>query len=572
MPSGRVHSRYQRRLADTAIAGREMLIRLRVRRLFCDNGNCGKRTFAEQVPGVAARHARRTPVLERVLCAVALALGGRAGARLTGRLAAAVSRMTLLRLIRALPDPERSTPRVLGVDDFALRRGHNYGTILIDIESRRPVDVLSDRTAQTLTTWLKAHPGVEIVCRDRAGAYAEAAREGAPDALQVADRWHVWHNLGEAVERTVARHRNCLTAALAVQEGRNAGAGNESDGNETHGEDQPDPSAPPRTAPSVRPADRTDRWAIRARERHAAVHALLAEGTSIRAIGAQLGLSRGTVRRFARATTVEELLTRNGTGRRPSLLEEFKPYLHQRFNEGCTNSTELFAEIKARGYRGGQKIVRQYLHPFRTSGHVPRPTPQPPSVRRVTGWIMSDPTAVGSADQHRLDAILAVSAPLAALAGHVRATMMCDLRGHQLEGWMATVDADDQPALHSFVTGLRRDQDAVTTGLTLPWNSGPVEGHVNRIKMLKRQMFGRAKPDLLVRRLWRLGRAEVRHRRTAHRCRPAASGTTGRRTPAWRRPRPRRTPRRVPTTAVDTVGIWPAARRGCPRRRPRRDA
>jgi transposase len=466
------------------IAGREMLIRLRVRRLFCDNVECGKKTFAEQVPGLAARYARRTPVLERVLCAVALALGGRAGARLTGRLDAAVSRMTLVRLIRALPDPERSTPRVLGVDGFALRRGHNYGTILIDIESRRPVDVLADRTAQTLTSWLQAHPGVEIVCRDRAGAYAEAAREGAPNALQVADRWHVWHNLGEVVERTVSRHRNCLTAALAVQEDKDAGEGNDTDRKGPRGEDQPVPDARPQPASSVRPDDRTDRWAIRARERHAAVHALLAEGTSIRTIGAQLGLSRGTVRRFARATTVEELLTRNGTGHRRSLLEEFKPYLHQRFNEGCTNATQLFGEIKARGYRGGQKIVHEYLHPFRATGRVPQPTPQPPSVRRVVGWIMSDPTAMEAEDQHRFDAILAASAPLAALAGHVRAfaTMMCDLRGHELQGWMAAIDADDQPALRSFVTGLRRDQDAVTTGLTLHWNSGPVEGHVNASK------------------------------------------------------------------------------------------
>jgi transposase len=150
--SGRVHSRYERRLSDTAAAGREVLIRLSVRRLFCDNVVCARRTFAEHVPELAARYARRTAVLERV-CAVALALGGRAGARLTRQLAASVSRMTLLRLVRSLPDPDCSTPRVLGVDDFALRRGHHYGTLLIDIESRRPVDVLTDRGGTSGTTW-----------------------------------------------------------------------------------------------------------------------------------------------------------------------------------------------------------------------------------------------------------------------------------------------------------------------------------------------------------------------------------------------------------------------------------
>lgn len=476
--SERVHSRYERRLSDTASAGREVLIRLTVRRLFCDNPDCAKATFAEQVSGLTVRYARRTTVLERLLGAVGLALGGRAGARLTRQLAASVSRMTLLRVVRALPDPDRPTPRVLGVDDFALRRGHRYGTLLVDAETRRPVDVLTDRTAQSLACWLRAHPGVQIVCRDRAGAYAEGARDGAPDALQVADRWHVWHNLAEAVERTVARHRDCLTATLAAGTGTNAPGGEAGDGG-----DRPGPADPPLRATPAGPGDRTDRWAVRARKRHTEVHALLAKGVAINEICRQLGLARGTVRRFARADTVEELLTRNGTGHRPSLLDEFKPYLHERWNAGCTNAAILFDEITARGYRGRPTLVRHYLHQFRTTARVPPPPRKPPSVRRAVSWIMTDPTAIDPADQQRLDAILAASAPLNALAGHVRAfaTMMCSLQGRKLESWMNAVDADDQPALRSFVTGLRRDQDAVTAGLTLSWNSGIVEGHVNRV-------------------------------------------------------------------------------------------
>lgn len=500
--SGRVHSRYRRRLSDTPIGGREVLLCLRVRRLFCDNVECVRRTFAEPLPGLAVRHARRTSVLNQVLSAVALALGGRAGSRLTRRLAAAVSRMTLLRMIRALPDPAAPTPRVLGVDDFALRRGHHYGTLLIDIESRRPIDMLPDRRADSLATWLRTHPGVEIICRDRAGAYAEGARAGAPEALQVADRWHVWHNLAGAVERTVARHRNGLHATL----GAHSDTAFEPDTGAEFEDDQPH-AAPVTLSASARLAgERTDRIASRTRERYAAVHALLDDGLGIRAIAERLGLARGTVRRFARATTVEELLVNNGTGRRPSLLEEFKPYLHQRWTEGCTNAARLFAEITDRGYTGRPQILREYLRPFRAYGLDQRllaPSPKPPSVRQVVGWIMSDPANLDPATQCRLDTVLAASPPLAALAGHVQAfaTMMCQLRGHELESWMAAVTQDDQPALHSFVTGLRRDQDAVTAGLTLPWNSGPVEGHVNRVKMIKRQMFGRAKPDLLRKRV-----------------------------------------------------------------------
>jgi transposase len=475
--AGRRHSRYRRRLHDLPASGQPILIELEVRRFFCDNPACDVRTFVEQVPDLTQRHARRTPLLRAALQAIALALAGRAGARLASVLGLAVGRSTLIRLIHALPDPEIGQLTAVGVDDFALRRGNSYGTVLIDMTTRRPIDLLLDRQADTLADWLRAHPDVEVICRDRASAYAEGAVKGAPQARQCADRWHLWHNLIQAVERSVTRHRSCLSDLQA---------------------DLPEQPEQESTAQNTACGGST-RFADRTRAKHARIHELKSAGHSLRAIARQLGMTHRTVIRYAHAASPEELLWGQWTSK-PSVVDDFKPYLHQRWQEGERNATRLLEEIIALGYRGSYGALSDYLRPLR----APRPVAPPaPSVRKVTGWLATHPDRLEEAHQLQLNTVLDRCPELTALLKHVRsfAIMLTKRRGQDLPSWLTAVKTDDLPALHAFANGLERDLDAVTAGLTLPWSSGPVEGHVNRIKMLKRQMFGRASFPLLRKRV-----------------------------------------------------------------------
>ncbi|MGJ6970112.1 ISL3 family transposase, partial [Streptosporangium sp. G11] len=484
--SRRVHSRYRRKVADTAVGGQSVIIELSVRRLFCDAPGCPRRTFAEQVEGLTTRYARYTPCLLEVLRATGLALAGRAGARFTAVMAATVSRVTLLSLVMALPDPVLPAPRVLGVDDFAFRRGQVYGTVLIDCLTHKPVEVLPDRRGDTFAAWLSVHPEVEVICRDRAEAYGEAASSGAPAAIQVADRWHLWHNLAEAVERCVRQHQRCLPEP-----------------------DQPVPDVLPTPAEQVRragqiiaPAGPEGRYADRTRDQHAAVRTLCEQGYSLRATARHLGITVRRVRQLVRAATWQELIADRWQGRY-RLLDPYKEYLHQRWQEGCTNLVRLHAEITEMGYPGSYNSLCAYFRRFRqVKGRCPA-QPAPSSVREVTAWLIRRPDGLKETEKQQLKAILVRCPELQAVSGHVRAFagMLADLAADQLPGWLAAVLADNLPGLHSFVHGIERDLAAVTAGLSLPWSSAAVEGQVNRIKMLKRQMFGRAGFSLLRKRV-----------------------------------------------------------------------
>jgi transposase len=476
--SGRVHSRYTRRLRDVPAGGRPVVIVLEACRFRCLNPACGKVTFAAQVEGLTSPFARRTPPLRSALGAIAAALCGRAGARLGAGLAAPASRQAMIRLVMAAPEEElAAAPAVLGVDDFALRKGQVYGTVLVAMHTGAVVDLLPDREAATLRKWLQDHPGAAVICRDRGGAYADGARQGAPDAIQVADRWHLWHNLGEKAREAAAAHtRSCL----APRPG---------------GRHQPPPPPPPPPDPGPAPGR-----AARTRRRHAQVAQLLDAGHSLTAAAAILGLTRQTARRYARAATAAAL---DPAAAEPAL-DPFKPHLTRAWNHGTRDPATLHAQITAAGYDGPAGPVAAFTAGFRDLLVIPAAAPPLPAAATIARWLMTRPGTLSPRDAAALAAVTAACPHLAVLRGHIGAfaDIMTTRTGtRHLDNWLDAAANSGLDQLASFAAGIRKDHAAVAAGLSQPWSSGKVEGTVNKIKMLKRQTYGRASFPLLRKRV-----------------------------------------------------------------------
>jgi transposase len=465
---------------------------LRVRRFVCLRRSCPTRTFAEQAPTLARRYARRSVSLEASLEQIGVALGGRPGVRLSEALQRPVRRTTLLRLVRRLPLPEAPPARVLGVDDWARKRGRTYGTLLVDQERHTVVDLLPARTAEALAAWLREHPGVEIVCRDRAGAYADGVRQGAPQAIQVADRWHVLVNLREAIERLLTRKHAAVRAAAGDLV------------------PPPAPNATPPAEPGEPDAAMGERLTRVQREqrdrrarryaRYEEVRALHDQGLSARQVARTLGLARRTVRRFLRAESFPERQPRRP---QPTLLTPYEPYLRERWAAGCRNAAALWREVRAQGFTGGYSGFAVRLAPWRQaegSAHpAPSPAPRQVSVRQASWWLLSDPEALEQEEQAYV-AALTQRCPEAEQARDLARRFLTLVRARDhaaLAPWVEQVEQSDLPELRGFAAGLRRDWAAVSAGVELPWSNGQTEGQVNRLKLLKRQMYGRASFGLL---------------------------------------------------------------------------
>jgi transposase len=476
--------------------GRSVNLSVQVRRFKCINPQCSRTTFVEQIDNLAQAKQRRTVGLSGAWCAMAQALGGSAAARLSAKLGMPASRDTLLRELRRLgSEGTTAPPVVVGIDDWAITRGHRYGTIVVDLERRCPIEVLDGRESTNVADWLKRHPSIQVVARDRAGAYSDAAQRVIPHAQQVADRWHLLGNLRETVERLLLRHNARLREAAQLQLVAVS----------------PLPQTQPAGADSVLPLMAWQKLSIDRRTarlgRYEEVVRLRAQGLSCKAIGRAMDLDQRTVSHFVRSGEYPE---RSPRGSGPMLLDAYRHCLCQRVAQGCTNITALWHELQAQGFKGSRGTVRVAMaHAYAVSSSTdtagrPGRRASTPSAQRAYAWLVGwdeRGNQVPKRAEHRqfVEALCAIEPQIAQASSLAREFLGLihrrDVAG--FDRWLARARDGKAPEIRRFAGSMTADLSAVRAAFELPWSSGQVEGQINRLKFLKRQMYGRAKLDLL---------------------------------------------------------------------------
>jgi len=495
-PSERVHSTYQRTVADVPCGGRRVLLLLTVRKYICHTGDCPRSIFTERLPELVQSYARMTNRLREWIEAIGRAASGEVGARLAEQLGMCVSPTTILRRLMALFTPPVGTVSVLGIDDWSFRRGQKFGTILVDLTTHALIDLLPDRSAETAAAWMRLHPEIEIVSRDRGEDYASAARLGAPQARQVADRFHLAKNLKEIVEEILAR---CRAEIRQASKGTNS-----SSEHQAGGEKEPTVSfdictpAPDPFAGSAHRAHHAERS-----DRYQQLLELRKEGLTSKEIARRLGMAERTIRRWiTRGIPYEKAELRR---KRHNRFDSYLPYLTERWNQGERNGQRLFQELQAQGYKGGAGTLYRFLRSLRGYSASPEaraeraPTvPEPPfqqfSAQKAVWLFVRDLSDLKKAEQEELNAIRQAS-PTANTLYELVQDFMSILRrreGERLDTWLENVRKSQIHELQKMVRSIERDKAAVLAGLTLPHSNGVVEGKVHKLKFLKRMGFGRA--------------------------------------------------------------------------------
>lgn len=498
-----VHGYYHRRPADLPIAGRQVRLDLRVRRYACGNGGCRRQTFGERLPMLIAPLAQRTKRLAKAQARIGIALGGAAGGRLAQQLAMPASGDTVLRLVRRLPEPAPLAPTIIGVDDWAMKKRLRYGTIIVDLERHCPIDLLPDRTAGTVIDWLHQRPGIEIVARDRSTEYRRAITTGAPDAVQIADRWHLLYNTRQMVERwTAGAHARLRRLPM-----RSPPTTMKANRNKAFRRTRADEA--------IAADSRVRRMAQYddVRRRHLA-------GERLMAISRVTGLSPTTVRKLAYAEAFPERSVRAPGG---SLIDPYLPMLEERLADGCENGLQLWRECRALGYVGSAGQIHRWLQDHRTapSRHAPhrsdaassqwrqaqQPSFLPPP--KQLAWLIVKAPEMRSTEETAAIQQLGQDRDAATLIQLVRRFIDLVRRVGTLSrnaipvfnNWLLDAKGCGVRSVETFAAGLEQDGAAIRGALRTGWSNAQVEGQVNKLKLLKRSMYGRGSLDLLRRRL-----------------------------------------------------------------------
>jgi transposase len=538
--SEHVHSQYQRTVNDVPCAGRKVVLRLGVRKFFCLQLCCPRKVFAERFPDLVQPWARVSNRLQEELKAIGLAASAEVSERLAPRLGMKVKAPTLLRYLRTIKDPPKTDVAVLGIDDFAIRRGDTYGTILINIETGKPLDLLPDRTAEAVKPWLASHPEIRVVSRDRASAFADAVSQVLPHATQVADRYHLVQNLRDHLQQFLDRKHTCLPEiediplkAVSVSGPGSGGSLNDQTGmltsNVSEGRSQAERTSQPRElvssevpktgmeqerelssltyAERKKKISRDKRYA-----RYEQILSLHQVGMGQRAIAREMHMSRRIVHRYLAAEAFPERAP--GSGVRPrgkSKLDPYLAYLRERWSAGEHSGSHLFCEIKERGYTGSESLLRHLLGEWRTElpskprqgpprkqRLAPKPRKRRLSSRGASFLMILPPSKLTTTQQQQVEQMnLNEELCAAYLLSQEFVTMLKERQAEALDSWLKRAKACHVTELASFVNGIRRDSAAVRAAFSSQWSNGITEGHVNRLKFLKRQLFGRAHLDLL---------------------------------------------------------------------------
>lgn len=485
--SFRIHSRIIRTLSDLPCVNRKMLLYWQARRFFCDNQECSRLTFTEQLPDLAPPYARRTNRLSEKQCDIGYELGGEAGRRLASIFNIPISGDQLLRLVGSTSEAGVWTPRVMGVDDWAIRKRHTYGTILVDLEKHQVIDLLPDRKPETLVAWLQAHPGVEIFSRDRGQEYIDGITQGAPDAIQVADRFHLLNNLLEVVERLFKRCHKELHQAekqcVRVENIDNAPAG-------AHADDMSVVKEPPKTYSQARFEE---------------VKALQKRGLNRCEIARQVGLDRRTVGKYF---LLEEPPKRSKQMGSSSKALPYLDYVQRRMNEGCYNVKVLWGELLENGYSGSYASLWRLMHGRLGLGILKKSSSSPCKdinfSPRQAAWVCIRPETELKEPQKTFQKALLQGSDEITTAFHLAQDfrkMVEEKQADQFVSWLAQAEQSKIVEFERFAESLRADYTAVKAALSYEWSSGQVEGQVNRLKLIKREMYGRANFALLRRRV-----------------------------------------------------------------------